>query len=115
MRKPIQNRTTHVAALFASIVLLGVSALPAAADNGLRIPVVSVRKDADGITLKMNPGVLKLQVFSSDVLRVWYALGDTMPASKSFAVIGKPTQIAWRMAETSTEVRLTTAELEARV
>jgi alpha-D-xyloside xylohydrolase len=115
MRKPIQNRTTHFVALFAGIVLLAVSALAAAADNGLRIPVVSVRKDADGITLKMNPGVLKLQVFSSDIIRVWYAPGDTMPASKSLAVIGEPTQAAWRMVETSTEVRLTTAELEARV
>src|SRR5919108_4859059 len=115
MRKATQNRTTHFVALFAGIVLLAVSALAAAADNDLRIPVVSVRKDADGITLKMNRGVLKLQVFSSDMIRVWYAPGDTMPASKSLAVIGKPTQAAWRMVETSTEVRLTTAELEARV
>jgi hypothetical protein len=61
----------------------------------------------------MNPGVLKLQVFSSDMIRVWYAPGDTLPASKSLAV-GKPTQAAWRIVETSTEVRLTTAELEAR-
>src|ERR1043165_8916731 len=115
MRKPTQNLTTHCFALFAGIVLLAASALAAAADNGLRIPVISVRKDADGITLKMNPGVLKLQVFSSDMIRVWYAPGDTMPASKSLAVIGKPTQAAWRIVETSTEVRLTTAELEARV
>ena len=99
MRKPTQNLTTHCFALFAGVVLLAASALVAAADNGLRIPVLSVRKDADGITLKMNPGVLKLQVFSSDILRVWYALGDTMPASKSLAVIGKPIQAAWRMVE----------------
>jgi hypothetical protein len=115
MRKTRQNRTTFCAALFAGIVLLAVSAFVAAADNGPRIPVVSVRKDANGITLKMNPGVLKLQVFSSDMIRVWYAPGDTLPASKSLAVIGKPTQAAWRMVETSTEVRLTTAEVEAQV
>ena len=70
MRKPKQNRTTHFVALFAGIVLLAAYALAAAADNGLRIPVVSVRKDPDGITLKMNPGVLKLQVSSSDMIRV---------------------------------------------
>ena len=97
MRKPTQNRTTHSFALSAGIVLLAASAFAAAPDNGLRIPVVSVRKDADGITLRMNPGVLKLQVFSSDTIRVLYATGDTMPASKSLAVIGKPTQAAWRM------------------
>ena len=114
MRKPRQNGT-HFVALFVGIVLLAVSALTAAADNDQRIPVVSIRKDADGITLKMNPGVLKLQVFSSDVIRVWYAPGDTLPASKSLAVISKPTPAAWRMVETSTEVCLTTAELEARV
>src|SRR6185369_16761098 len=106
---------TLIRPLIAGIVLLAVSALAAADNDGQRIPVVSVRKDADGITLKMNPGVLKLQVFSSDIIRVWYAPGDTMPASKSFAVIGKPTPVAWRMVETSTEVRLTTSELEARV
>src|ERR1044072_3299529 len=115
MKKPTQNRNTHSFALFAGMFLLAASALPAAADNGLRIPVISVRKDADGITLKMNPGVLKLQVFSSNMIRVWYAPGDTMLASKSLAVIGKPTQAAWHIVETSTEVRLTTAELEARV
>ena len=115
MTQPTQTRITHFVALFAGVVLLAVCALAAAAENGLRIPIISVRKDADGITLKMNPGVLKLQVFSSDMIRIRYALGDTMPASKSMAVIGKPTQVAWRMVETSTEVHLTTAELEARV
>lgn len=73
MRKPTQNRTTHFVAVFVGIVLLGVSTLASAAGNGVRIPVVSVRKDADGISLKMNPGVLKLQVFSSDIIRVRYA------------------------------------------
>src|SRR4030095_2308819 len=115
MRKPTQNRSTHSFALFAGIVLLAASALAAAADNDLRILVVSVRKDPDGITLKMNPGALKLQVFSSDIIRVWYAPGDTMPASTSLAVIGKPTQAAWRIAATSTELRLTTAGREVRV
>jgi alpha-D-xyloside xylohydrolase len=116
MPKPTQqNRINCSFALLAGIVIFAISALLVAAQAGRRIPVVSVRKGADGITLKMNPGMLKLQVFSSDVIRVWYAPGDTLPATKSLAVIGKPTQVAWRVAETSTEVRLITAELEARV
>ena len=64
MRKPKQNRTTHFVALFPAIVLLAMSALAAAGDNGLRIPVVSVRKDAEGITLKMNPGAKPLKTAS---------------------------------------------------
>src|SRR5690349_4286335 len=114
MRKPGQNGT-HFVALFVGIVLLAVSALTAAADNDQRITVVSIRKDADGITLKINPGVLKLEVCFCEVIRVGYASGGTVPASESVAVIGNPTPAAWRMVETSSGVCITTAELGARV
>ena len=36
------------------------------------VPVASVRKDSDGITLPMNPGVLRLEVYSPRIIRVTY-------------------------------------------
>ena len=96
-------------------IICTISALAAAADNVQRIRVVSVHRDPDGLTLKMNPGVLKLQVFSADVIRVTYAPGDTLPTAASLAVIGKPARVNWRLTQTSADVILSTAEIEARV
>jgi len=76
---------------------------------------MSVHKDSDGVTLKMNPGVLKLQVFSPDVIRIVYAAGDALPSKTSLAVIGKPGQVAWKLADTKSAVRLLTSEVEVRV
>ena len=101
-------------------IALSVQSFPASAANATRIPVVSLYKDSDGITLKMKPGVLKLQVFSPDVIRVVYAPGDSLPPNGSLAVIGqpglgKPGPVRWKLSETADEVRLRTDEVEARV
>jgi alpha-D-xyloside xylohydrolase len=102
-----------------SLVLVGVVwfanclvALPAGATP---IPVSSVHKDAGGATLKMKPGVLRLEVFSPCVIRVTYGLENSLPSDKSLAVIGKPARTHWKLAESANEISLRTDELEARV
>jgi alpha-D-xyloside xylohydrolase len=80
------------------------------------MPVASVQKDADGITLKLTPGRLKLRVFSPRVVEVVYAPGDSLPPAHSLAVIGQPAvRTSWKLAETKTEVSLRTKELTVRV
>jgi alpha-D-xyloside xylohydrolase len=111
---PRNSLLARTAILLSALAFSG-HCLPASAANTTRIPVVSVHKDADGITLKMNPGVLKLQVFSPDVIRVLYMQGDSLPPDKSLAVIGKPGRARWKVSETAEEVRLRTGEIEVRV
>jgi alpha-D-xyloside xylohydrolase len=98
------------------------------------VAVISVRKDTDGLTLTMNPGTLKLQVFSARVIHVFYTRGDSprsdhvdhhpatadkadtsMSQTKSLAVISHPKLTTWQLVETSDEVRLRTRALEVCV
>ena len=79
------------------------------------IAEVSVKKDSDGVTMQMNPGVLRLEVFSPGIIRVTYAAHDKLPELKSLAVIGKPERPKWKVRDTKTEFILRTAEIEARV
>ena len=60
------------------------------------IAVSSVQKDSDGVTFKMQPGTLKLRVFSPRVVEVIYALGDSLPQTKSLSVIGQPKLTNWK-------------------
>ncbi len=78
------------------------------------IPVVSVQSDADGVALQMNPGTMKLQVFSPRVIRVAYSPTNSIPTN-SLAVIASPTNSGWTLTQTATEVRLTTSAVEVRV
>ena len=79
------------------------------------IAEVSVKKDSAGVTMQMNPGVLRLEVFSPGIIRVTYAAHDKLPELKSLAVIGKPERPKWKVRDTKTEFILRTAEIEARV
>lgn len=79
------------------------------------LPVAAVKKDADGIALQMNPGVMRLEVYSPRIIRVTYAAHDPLPKSASLAVIAKPVRAKWKWSETENEVILRTDEIEARV
>ena len=47
-----------------------------------------INNDSDGITLQMNPGVMRLKVYSPRIIRVTYTAQDQPPTSGSLAVIG---------------------------
>ncbi|HEY6182522.1 MAG TPA: hypothetical protein VIW67_09765, partial [Terriglobales bacterium] len=72
----------------------------------------SVHRGADGVTLKLKSGILRLQVFSERVVRVVYSTQDKFPQTKSFSVIAQPARTTWRLVETPAEVRLQTQALE---
>jgi alpha-D-xyloside xylohydrolase len=96
-----------------SIVL---SAVCSAALAGEKVPAVqSAAKDADGVTLQMSEGTLRLQVFSPRVVRVLYTPGTSLPRPGSLAVIAKPGRTHWKLSETADRVTLRTDALEVRV
>ena len=44
------------------------------------IPIQSVNKDSDGLTLTMSPGKMKLTVCSDGIVRVMYSPAAALPA-----------------------------------
>jgi alpha-D-xyloside xylohydrolase len=79
------------------------------------IPVVSVTKDQDGITLHMNPGVMKLQVWSDRIIHVQYTDKDALPENTSLAVIGTPENVKWDYSESANAETLKTSLMSVRV
>jgi alpha-D-xyloside xylohydrolase len=78
------------------------------------IPVVSAQGDATGATLQMSPGVLKLEVFSPQAVRIAYSPTTILPTN-SLAVIAAPANSGWTLTQTENEVQLVTAALSVRV
>jgi alpha-D-xyloside xylohydrolase len=97
--------------LLALLLAIGVSLV----SMGSPIAVTSVRKSSDGVTLNMNPGVLRLEVFAPRIIRVTYGLNKSLRPGKSLAVIGKPERGNWTLVESAEEISLHTGEIEARV
>lgn len=79
------------------------------------IAVVNVKKDSGGVTMQMNPGVMRLEVYSPRMIRVTYAAQDKLPDLTSFAVIGKPERAKWKLSDAKDQIILRTDEIEARV
>jgi alpha-D-xyloside xylohydrolase len=79
------------------------------------IAAANVKKDADGVTLQLNPGVLRLEVYSPRIIRVTYAAPDTLPELASLTVIAKPERAKWKLSDSKEEIILRTDEIEARV
>lgn len=78
------------------------------------IPVLSWQTNADGLTLQMNPGTLKLQVFSPRTIRVAYSLSNSVPTN-SLAVIAASTNAGWTSGVSGTDISISTAALQVRV
>ena len=103
-----------VALAAASTALAGAWKLGSPGDACKPVPVVSVARNADGVSLKMEPGILRLQVFSPEIVRVAYSRDGQIPAG-SLAVIARPSNTEWSVEETGSEVVLSTKKIEVRV
>ncbi len=100
--------------LLVGLFLLSVT-LPAAADAPAN-EVPAVDRSFTGVTLQMDPGVLRLQVISPSIIRVTYSLSNSLPSEKSLAVIRKPSWWThWKVINTPGEVIVRTDRMEAHV
>ncbi len=79
------------------------------------IPVASVQRDSDGVTLKMQPGLMRLQVCTDRVIRVIYCPGETLPALENFAVVAKWKPVPFDIRQDARVVTLSTGKLTVRV
>ena len=78
-------------------------------------PVVSWQKQADGVTFRLRPGILKVQVWTPRVIRVQYGPGTTLPVHHSLSVIAAPRPVPWRLVTTPQAVTITTGTVQAQV
>ena len=94
-------------------VAANLAALPASAAP---IPVQSVQTDADGITLTMSPGKMKLTVCSDSIVRVMYSPTATLPSGQDFAVTNHSwPATSFRVADASGIVTVNTRKLKIAV
>lgn len=79
------------------------------------IPIKSYSRDAEGVNFIMNPGVMKVRVCESGIIRVTYASGATLPAIKSVSVIREWTPSDFQVKETPHAITLVTSKLQVAV
>jgi alpha-D-xyloside xylohydrolase len=88
-------------------------ALPAFA---AAIPVQSVQSNADGVTLTMSPGKMKLTVCSDGIVRVMYSPTATLPAGQDFVVTNHFWKsVSFKVADMDGKVFITTRKLKVNV
>jgi alpha-D-xyloside xylohydrolase len=78
--------------------------------------VQSFHKDADGVTLTMSPGTMKLTVCSDRIVRVMYSPTATLPAGQDFVVTNHSWKsVSFKVADSGGQLTLTTLKLKVAV
>ena len=97
----------------AVFIAASLAALPASA---AAIPVQSFHKNADGVTLTMAPGEMKLTVCSDSIVRVMYSPNAVLPAGQDFVVTNRSWKKAsFNVADSNDTLTITTRKLEVAV
>jgi alpha-D-xyloside xylohydrolase len=79
-------------------------------------PVTSVEKQAGGVLLRMQEGVLGLEVCSDSIIHVTYALGPSIPDERQFIVTKTSWPAApWNMGQTDDAITLTTSSMKITI
>lgn len=88
----------------------------ALAASAAAIPVQSFHQDADGVTLAMSPGKMKLTVCSDRIVRVRYSPTETVPAGQDFAVTNHSwPATSFKVADANGELTVSTRKLKVAV
>ena len=97
----------------AVFIAANLTTLPASAAS---IPVQSFHKDADGVTLTMSPGKMKLTVCSEGIVRVMYSPTATLPAGQDFVVTNHSwPATSFKVADSGGKLTITTRKLKITV
>jgi alpha-D-xyloside xylohydrolase len=89
-------------------------ALLAAASALAQRPAAEVRRDAQGVTLTTGTAVTRVEIWSSDAIRVIHRNAGTAPAA-SLVVTAKPGKVEWKFADQAGEIVLSTAKVRVEV
>src|ERR1035438_5497982 len=75
----------------------------------------AVERQAHGVTVRFDNGVVRLEVWSDRVVRVTYAKGAEIPAMQSLSVNSAPAAVPFEIKETPSSVDLFTHALRGHV
>lgn len=99
----------------ASLKLLGAFMLVCSLGLGKPIPVKSVHQDADGVTLHMQVGTMKVQVCTERVIHVVYSPADQVPAQLVDVVTRTWKPVPFEVQDLSDTIAIITRGLQVRV
>ena len=96
----------------ALLVIFMLSALPVSAQF---LPVKSWKKQADGVTFQVVPGILRLQVWTPRIIRVTYSPTGSLPETQSLSVVARPQVVPWQLKTDAASVTVVTDQVQAQV
>ena len=80
------------------------------------IPVQSFHKDADGVTITMSPGKMKLTFCSDSIVRVMYAPAARVPAGQDFVVTKlSSSSTSFKVTDANSKLTVTTRKIQVAV
>jgi alpha-D-xyloside xylohydrolase len=104
--------TDHMKTFLAALLLSTAICTVAAAAP---IPVLSVQQNADGVTLKMQPGVMHIQVCAPRVIHVEYSPKVAIPAKTEVIVNRQWTPVPIKVKDDPAELIISTNQLSVHV
>jgi alpha-D-xyloside xylohydrolase len=109
------NRKNWRSAIMTAVMLGG--GLLLSMTSAASIPVTSVTKDAQGVSLAMTPGAMRIDVCTDGIIRVRYSQQSTIPVdpNMSFLVVKQWTPVAFTQNESASEVTVATSKVQVKV
>ena len=84
--------------------------------NSIKASVITYSKTADGITFKLDKGVMKINILSADIIGVKYTLMESVPLKQSLVVKNDwKNTVAFNVFQDSKEIVITTSRLKIKV
>ena len=78
-------------------------------------PVVSARRDSRGVTFRLDPGLLRLQVCADKIIRVAATDEDSLPTNKSFVITANWKRAPFKLEKTPDDFTVRTKSVAVRV
>jgi alpha-D-xyloside xylohydrolase len=84
--------------------------------NNAKATVISYAKTAEGVTFKLDKGVMKIKIFSADIIEVKYTLMESVPDKQSLVVNNDwKTSGKFNVTEDAKEVVITTDKMKVKI
>ena len=103
----LMTKWHFAAALAAGLIATTVSPIFASISAARVLP--------DGMQFTIGTGVLRIQMWTDDVVRVTYATGDEVPAIRSLTVVATPTKVSWKEEQNDRSFTIILPRLRVRV
>jgi alpha-D-xyloside xylohydrolase len=79
------------------------------------LPLCAIERDRKGITVKLDPGTLRLAVCSDRILRVSYSRTESIPTRQEFSVVKQWADAPFTVSENDRAVTVSTPQMSVRV